>query len=64
MSDVQNFVKVTSSFPDEVKVSLEDGEGNRINARSILGAIYSLEWSEIYCNCNKDITTSLLQWII
>ena len=39
MSDVNKFVAVMSELPD--KVWLEDGDGCRVSAKSLLGAIYS-----------------------
>jgi hypothetical protein len=48
MSDVQNFVKAVSSV--ESRVILEDNDGHRVSATSILGALYSMEWTHIYCH--------------
>ena len=62
MSDVQNFVKVVSRV--EAQVILEDNDGHRVSATSILGALYSMEWTHIYCYCEKDISGSILPWII
>ena len=62
MSDINGFVKTALSVPE--KVTLEDNEGNRVSAKSLLGALYSLEWNEIYCSCEKDISGTLLKWII
>ena len=62
MSDVQNFVKVVSRV--EEKVILEDSDGHCVSAVSILGALYSMEWANIYCRCEKDISGMILPWII
>ena len=62
MSDIQKFVEVMSRIND--RVWLEDGEGCRVSAKSLLGAIYSLEWNEIYCYCNSDIAGHLIPWMI
>lgn len=62
MSDVQNFVKVVSRV--EERVFLEDSDGHCVSATSILGALYSMEWSSIYCRCNKDISGMILPWIV
>lgn len=62
MNDINSFVKAALSVPE--KVILEDNEGNRVSAKSLLGALYSLEWNEIYCYCDKDISGTLLKWII
>lgn len=62
MSDINGFVKTAASIQE--RVVLEDNEGNRVSAKSLLGALYSLEWAEIYCSCEKDISGELLKWII
>ena len=62
MSDVQKFVEVASKI--DAKVTLQDNEGHCVNASSLLGALYSMEWSSIYCYCEKDISGSILPWIV
>ena len=62
MSDVNKFVSAMSRV--DGKVWLEDDAGNRVSAKSLLGAIYSMEWEEIYCYCEKDICGHLMQWAI
>ena len=62
MKDINEFIKKTTSIPE--KVSLEDNEGHCVSAKSLIGALYTLEWSEIYCNCDKDISGEILKWII
>ena len=62
MSDVTRFVSEMSRVNE--KVWLEDDEGNRVNASSLLGVVYSLEWKRIYCYCNRDISSHLMPWIV
>lgn len=62
MSDVNKFVEVMGRLPD--KVWLEDGDGCRVSAKSLLGAIYSLEWNEIYAFCERDISAYLMPWAV
>ena len=62
MSDIRNFVAAVSKV--EHRVTLEDDEGHRVSASSLLGAIYSLEWEHIYCYCEKDISGTILPWIV
>ena len=62
MSDVQEFVNVVSRIDD--RVFLEDNTGYKVSARSLLGALLSMEWEEVYCHCDKDISGSILPWII
>ena len=62
MTDVQKFVEVASKV--DSKVTLEDNDGHCVNAASLLGALYSMEWAHIYVYCEKDISGSILPWII
>lgn len=62
MSDVNKFVETMSKLSD--KVWLEDGDGCRVSAQSLLGCIYSLEWNCIYCYCERDINAYLMPWMV
>lgn len=62
MTDVHKFVEVVSRIDEEV--ILEDDNNHRVSAASILGALYSMEWACVYCHCSKDISGSILPWII
>lgn len=62
MNDVNQFVKAVSYV--DCCVELADEEGHCVNAKSVLGALYSMEWSNIYCKCDKDISGLILKWII
>jgi hypothetical protein len=62
MSDVNKFVSEMNKVND--KVWLEDDDGNRVSAKSLLGALYSMEWKRIYCYCEKDIASHLMPWSV
>ena len=62
MTDIQQFVAVATTIPE--RVSLEDDSGNRVCAKSLLGALYTVEWNEVYCYCDRDISGHLAKWII
>ena len=62
MTDIQKFIEVTSRIDE--RVFLEDNSGFKVSAKSLLGALLSLEWEEVYCYCAKDISGSILPWII
>jgi hypothetical protein len=62
LSDVQKFVTVMGRLTDQVW--LEDGSGSRVNAKSMLGALYSMEFADIYCFCERDINAYLTPWAI
>lgn len=62
MRDIQRFVETVSQIDEEV--TLEDGAGHCVSARSILGVVYSCEFTHIYCYCEKDISGKILEWIV
>lgn len=62
MRDIQGFINVVSEV--EENVVLEDGKGHCVSAKSILGAIYTTEWTHVYCSCEKDISGRIIQWIV
>lgn len=62
MSDVNAFMAAVAKVDE--KVNLEDDEGNRVSASSLLGVLYSFEWSKIYCSCKKDIAFLILPWTV
>lgn len=62
MSSIQKFVDVTSRIDE--RVTLEDGNGFCVSAKSILGGLATIEWENVYCCCDKDIGGTILPWII
>ena len=62
MGDIQKFVNTVSEVKE--KVVLIDDSDNCVSAKQRLGAIYTTEWSKIYCYCERDISGLLLPWIV
>ena len=62
MTDIQKFIDIVSKVDD--RVYLEDNTGFKVSAKSLLGALLSMEWAEVYCHCTKDISGMILPWII
>ena len=62
LGDIKAFIGAVASV--EEKITLEDNDGHCVSAKSLMGAIYSMEWDAIYCNCDKDITTLIMNWVI
>ena len=51
MSDITKFLEISTKI--DSKVELVDNDGHCVSAKSLLGALASLEWNSIYCIC-KD----------
>lgn len=62
MSDINKFVDVCNAL--EGKIVLSDGMEYTVNARSVLGAIASLEWNELWVVSENDIYTAIMEWVI
>ena len=53
LSQVQKFVTAVSQI--DAPVYITDGAGLKVSAKSLLGALYSLEFNTLYCECEHDI---------
>ncbi len=63
MKDVTDFVAAVTQHPGQV--FLTDGKHQQICAKSQLGAVLAkMEWDEIYCVSEEDISGSIVKWII
>ena len=58
---IMKFVNICSKF--EEPVYLQDGENFCVSAKSLLGAIATMDWSEVYVVCDKDIRTSISEFL-
>lgn len=52
-SDIVNFIAMVT--PLQCQVVVTDGEGMRVNAKSMLGMLYAMTFSEMWCECDQDI---------
>ena len=62
LSDVKGFVEIASRL--QTPVHLTDGNNLTVSAKSILGAMYTMEWSEVYCTCDEDIYRYIQAYIV
>ena len=53
MSDVNKFVKIATAYPG--KIMLTDGENFKVSGKSLLGAMYTMEWDAVYCESENEI---------
>jgi hypothetical protein len=59
-SDVINFIALVA--PLNFPVVVTDGEGMRVNAKSMLGMLYAMTFSEMWCECDYDIYMYIRQF--
>ena len=50
---ILDFIATVSQVPYQVVVT--DGEGMRVNAKSMLGMLYAMTFVEMWCECDHDI---------
>lgn len=62
LSDIKGFVSAVS--PIAAEVHLTDGNNLTVSAKSILGAMYTMEWNEVYCTCDKDIYSAIRAFVV
>ena len=62
LNDVNHLVKIATCVPDNI--TLEDGNGMCVSAKSLLGSIYAMEFANIYCCCDRDITAHIMDLMI
>lgn len=61
MTDVNEFVKLVSTVSAPVHLV---SDGLRVSAKSLLGAIYTMEWEEIWCECDTDIYNKIEKFVV
>jgi hypothetical protein len=53
MSKINAFVTVCSRL--DCKVDLIDGKGYRVSAKSLVGALATMDWNQVFIECERDI---------
>ena len=61
-TDIANFVLTTSKVKEKVYVT--DGSRLCIDGKSFLGLAHATEFSELWCECDKDIYTLIEAFVI
>lgn len=61
MADIQDFVNSVSEVPEPVYLTAGT---LKVSAKSLLGAVYSMEWDEIWCECARDISGHILRFVV
>lgn len=60
--DMMDFVQTVIPLKGEIK--LTDGHGLCVNAKSILGAVATVEWNTLYCQSENDIGEHIAKYCI
>ena len=62
MTEATNFVATTTKLPGEIVVV--DGKGMRVNAKSILGMLYAMEFEDLWCESDSEIYPYIAKFAI
>ena len=62
MTDINDFVKAVTKYGGNVYLTDKD-RNFIVSAKSMLGAIYSMEWGEVWCESDDDIYHILSRFI-
>lgn len=60
--DLVDFVNTISRI--EGKIMVVDGDDQRVSARSVLGLMYAMTFSEIWCEADVDIYTTIQRFVV
>lgn len=63
VSDVTNFVKNVTT-EKEANVTVTDNCGLRVNAKSLMGMLYALEFEELWCESDAEIYEKIKDYVI
>ena len=61
MSKINAFVSICSGL--DCDIDLVDGSGHCISAKSLIGAIATTDWTQVFVVCDKDIYSHIKDFI-
>ena len=62
LSKINSFVAICSKL--DCKVDLVDGNGYRVSAKSLMGAVATMDWNEVYAECERDIYAEIREFVV
>lgn len=62
MRDLNEFVRICTGVIPQVYIT--DGRGLRVSAKSVLGAMYAMEFNELWCECDIDIWHEISEFVV
>lgn len=61
LDKIYAFVRVCEAL--DGKINLIDGSGYCVSAKSLVGAIATMDWSQVFVQCEKDIRRHIEDFI-
>ena len=62
MAEINRFVNMASKHKG--KIVLTDGDNFSVNGKSLLGAMYTFEWDQIFCESDTEIYYLIKDFIV
>ena len=62
LHDVQDFVRIATAMHGNIFIT--DGNGLKVSAKSLLGAVYAMEFDELWCESDEDIYRNISDFIV
>ena len=63
VSDVNKFVSIANEFLNST-ITVTDNNGLRVNAKSLMGMLYALEFEELWCESDTEIYEKIKNYVI
>lgn len=63
VSDVNKFVSIANEFLNST-ITVTDNNGLRVNAKSLMGMLYALEFEELWCESDTEIYEMIKDYVI
>lgn len=60
--DASEFTNIANRVGGEIVIT--DSTGFRVNAKSVLGTIYAMEFTELWCESEKDIYREIEKFVV
>ena len=61
IKDISEFVQIASEVKAPVNLT---GGDFKVSAKSLMGVIYSMEWQEVWCECEEDIYSKIEKFVV
>ena len=62
LTDINKFVGIATGYKG--KIMLSDGENFAVSGKSLLGAMYTMEWERVYCESETEIFHLIRDFIV
>jgi len=62
-SDALKIVNIASKYPNN-EITIEDENGFKVNAKSMLGVLYSMEFNNLWLVSDVDIYSEIERFVI